>query len=104
MDRFNVVMNKVHVCLVSLADCLYGCSHRTSFPITLAASVTKYEPQSRSTETYIVCLECGRHFAYDWATMRVIKPPAAWVRKRPELSEVPVKHNHDDRLVPQAVA
>lgn len=24
------------------------------------------------TGTYIVCLDCGKEFAYDWKTMRVI--------------------------------
>jgi len=22
---------------------------------------------------YVVCLDCGRHFAYDWSRMRVVK-------------------------------
>jgi hypothetical protein len=22
---------------------------------------------------YVVCLDCGRHFAYDWSKMRVVK-------------------------------
>jgi Ca-activated chloride channel homolog len=40
----------------------YGCSHRRrSFPITLGA------------ETYVVCHDCGRRFAYDWAKMRAGK-------------------------------
>jgi predicted transcriptional regulator len=28
--------------------------------------------QSR-TGIYVVCLDCGRHFDYDWAKMRVVK-------------------------------
>jgi DNA-directed RNA polymerase subunit RPC12/RpoP len=45
-----------------VADWLYGCTHRkTTFPMTL------------QSDTYIVCLECGRHFAYDWTTMRIAK-------------------------------
>lgn len=75
MDRRNVVTNTLRVQLVGLADRLYGCSHRrTSFPITLAANVIVDGPQqSAQAETYIVCLECGRHFAYDWTTMRSAK-------------------------------
>jgi len=23
--------------------------------------------------TYVVCLDCGRHFDYDWSRMRVVK-------------------------------
>ena len=29
-------------------------------------------PPYRS-ETYVVCLDCGRHFDYDWARMRLVK-------------------------------
>jgi hypothetical protein len=25
------------------------------------------------TGIYVVCLDCGRHFDYDWSTMRVVK-------------------------------
>jgi hypothetical protein len=51
------------------ADALYGCAHRrTGFPITVAQ-------QAGQPETYIVCLECGRHLVYDWTKMR-IKGPA----------------------------
>jgi len=54
-----------HMRLLGLANWLYGCSHRrTTFPMTLRAS-------AGGAETYIVCLECGRHFAYDWTNMRV---------------------------------
>lgn len=60
MDRFNVVANTVRARSVGLADWLFDCAHRrTTFPMTLPAS-----------GTYILCLECGRHFAYDWTTMR----------------------------------
>lgn len=26
-----------------------------------------------ATGIYVVCLDCGRHFDYDWAQMRVVK-------------------------------
>jgi hypothetical protein len=72
----NVVANNIVVYLENLLDCLYGCSHRrTSFPITLRMTVNGQ--QSRHAETYIVCVECGRQFGYDWATMRTVKRPAA---------------------------
>jgi hypothetical protein len=64
MYRFKVV-------LVALADRLFACSHsRTSFPITLRTGTQK-------VETYVVCLECARHFAYDWTAMRITGEPAA---------------------------
>jgi hypothetical protein len=73
IDRFNnLVANPVRAHLVGLADWLSRCSHcRTTFPITLRARVSMDGHQSTQVETYIVCLECGRHFAYDWITMRI---------------------------------
>ena len=50
---------RLFVRLINLADWLWGCSHRrTTLPMT------------RNDETYVVCLECGRRFGYDWARMR----------------------------------
>ena len=47
---------------------LLGCTHRRmSRPIT--------PPKG---ETYVVCLDCGKQFVYDWKEMRVgprIEPP-----------------------------
>lgn len=48
--------------LAALVSGCYGCSHRRKgFPITLGA------------ETYVVCLDCGGRFAYDWSRMRAGK-------------------------------
>ncbi len=59
--------------LSTMADWLLGCSHRnTGFPITFRRSVSGGE-QSPGAETYVVCLDCGKHFAYDWAQMRIAK-------------------------------
>ncbi len=103
MDRFNVVANTVRVRLVGLADWLHGCSHRgTTFPITLRISVSVDGQQSTQAETYVVCLECGRHFAYDWTTMRITKQRAAWVRRRPRLSRRSVK-NHVSRTAIESI-
>ncbi len=74
MGRLKVVTNRLCVCFVVLAEWLRGCSHRrTTFPITLRASVSVGRQQNADAETYVVCLECGRHFAYDWTTMRITK-------------------------------
>lgn len=72
--------------LSTVATWLFGCSHRrTSFPITLR---NRSAPSRRdSTETYVVCLDCGRHFEYDWAHMRVTgakQDPAAVETTRAE--------------------
>jgi hypothetical protein len=80
MDRFNVAANTVCVRLAGLADWLHGCGHRTTtFPMTLRASVREDGEQSTQSDTYIVCLECGRHFAYDWTAMQIAKRRVAWV-------------------------
>jgi hypothetical protein len=58
-----------------------GCRHRhMSLPFSNARSAGKSaihsEWESVSQEhsgPYVVCLDCGRHFAYDWARMRVVK-------------------------------
>ena len=72
MDHIYIVARAFRVRLLSLADWLYGCAHhRTTFPITLRTSVSVEGRQSEQAETYVVCLECGRHFAYDWTTMRM---------------------------------
>jgi hypothetical protein len=27
----------------------------------------------QSSQPYVVCLDCGKHFDYDWSRMRVVK-------------------------------
>jgi hypothetical protein len=52
-----------------------SCKHKhTSQPFT-AANVTRavageWETVSGATTHYIVCLDCGKKIAYDWANMR----------------------------------
>jgi len=49
---------------------LFGCHHRRlTRPITPVP-----KPGVPSGETYVVCLECGKQFAYDWNHMRIGKP------------------------------
>ena len=64
MNRFNKVTNMVRSRPTGLEDWLFGCAHhRMTFPMTLRAGVGG-GPRAQS-ETYIACLDCGRHFAYD---------------------------------------
>ena len=66
MKRMNVVVTAVRARLVDFADRLYGCAHRRmSFPITMRTSLSMEGRQGAQSETYIVCLECGRHFAHE---------------------------------------
>jgi hypothetical protein len=60
---------------VKVLDMLFGCWHkRVSFPITRKASQQRTGEVTRRTGTYIVCLDCGKEFAYDWKKMRVLSP------------------------------
>lgn len=71
MQNLYVVASAFRMRLECLADWLYGCAHhRTSLPVTLRTGVSVEGRQSTQSETYIVCLECGRHISYDWSTMR----------------------------------
>jgi len=64
-----------------LTDWVFGCGHRhTSFPRTPKRSTAVGAEQSAPADTYVVCLECGRHLPYDWATMR--RNRFAWTRTR----------------------
>ena len=59
--------------LGSLLDAVFGCRHgRYSFPITACRGSRRNEA-ALLTGTYIVCLNCGREFPYDWDEMKVIK-------------------------------
>jgi hypothetical protein len=54
----------------SIWNLLFRCQHRkTTFPLTPVRKKNDNNP----AETYIVCLECGRQFTYDWDNMRLGK-------------------------------
>ncbi len=54
----------------SILQSLFGCSHkRLTRPITPVR-----KPGVPSGETSVVCLDCGKQFAYDWNHMRIGKP------------------------------
>ena len=60
--------------LESILNALFGCSHRrTTFPLTPAR-------KNGASRTYVVCLDCGKEFAYNWADMRIGEPVPARVR------------------------
>ena len=66
--------------LNSILESIFGCAHRTTtFPLTPACKVA-----GRSTtlmgdrrDTYVVCLDCGKEFGYDWNAMRIGDPTPA---------------------------
>jgi len=56
--------------LGSLLNSLFGCSHvRTTFPITPARRTATNSLHRHGT--YVVCLDCGQEFTYNWDEMRV---------------------------------
>ena len=64
-------------------EILIGCSHKHySFPMTAKPGQRRSEAAS-VTGTYVVCLDCGKEFAYDWQTMKLVSAR----QKGSELSE-----------------
>ena len=58
-------------------DVLFGCSHKKlSFPITVRG-VRRRSQAASVTGTYVVCLECGHEFPYDWKEMKVVREASA---------------------------
>ena len=62
--------------IAKLMDAVFGCRHsHYSFPVTVRRAARR--PQAAAlTGTYVVCLDCGKEFPYDWQEMRVITSPA----------------------------
>lgn len=56
----------------NLLEWVFGCRHRkVSFPISPRRG-QRHSPAARETGTYVVCLNCGKEFAYDWDEMRIV--------------------------------
>lgn len=56
-----------------LFDLLFGCWHtKLSFPISVRPGLP-HRPEPWRTGTYIVCLDCGREFAYDWPQIKTAR-------------------------------
>jgi hypothetical protein len=59
----------------SLVDLLFGCWHKNySFPIT-SKEARHHTEAAAVTGTYVVCLDCGKEFPYDWRQMKVVSAP-----------------------------
>jgi hypothetical protein len=57
-----------------LLETFFGCWHTNlSFPRTAKAS-SRRNAAASITGTYVVCLDCGKEFAYDWLEMKVVDP------------------------------
>ena len=58
--------------LARLIDLFFGCGHsHLSFPMT-AKRTSRRCQAAFLTGTYVVCLDCGREFAYDWQRMKIV--------------------------------
>ncbi len=63
---------------------LFGCTHdHLSFPFTPKLSQRRPDA-ARVTGTYVVCLDCGKEFAYDWGQMKVVVTPQPDAERLPE--------------------
>ena len=67
-------------------DTVFGCRHaHYSFPVSVRHA--KVRPQAAAlTGTYVVCLDCGKEFPYDWQEMKVITEPARYPERLAELA------------------
>lgn len=56
----------------SILNTLFSCSHqRTTFPLTPSRRSCYQAPGASAHGTYVVCLDCGKEFSYNWDQMRV---------------------------------
>jgi len=55
-----------------IVDALFGCWHANySFPRT-AKPGQRRSDAAAVTGTYVVCLDCGKEFPYDWQEMKIV--------------------------------
>ena len=56
----------------NLVDIFFGCWHKNySFPITTKKGQRR-SGAAALTGPYVVCLDCGKEFPYDWQEMKVL--------------------------------
>jgi hypothetical protein len=73
--------------IAKLVDAIFGCHHaRYSFPVTVRRGVRR-NAAATLTGTYVVCLDCGREFPYDWQEMKVITSPERHRERMAELAK-----------------
>jgi hypothetical protein len=59
--------------IARVVDVLFGCWHsHLSFPMTARRS-SRRSAAASVTGTYVVCLDCGKEFAYDWQEMKIVE-------------------------------
>lgn len=56
----------------SILNSLFGCAHqRTTFPMTPLRKNGAFSTTHQGSGAYVVCLDCGKEFSYDWKEMRL---------------------------------
>ena len=62
--------------MLGLFDLLFGCHHKKkSFPMSRKRG-QRASAAASVTGTYVVCLNCGKEFPYDWQGMKVVDAPS----------------------------
>ena len=70
---------------MKLYDLVFGCWHRKlSFPISTPRGQRR-STAACETGTYVVCLDCGREFPYDWKEMRILAEDEQTSRRQQHL-------------------
>ncbi|MGA2137005.1 MAG: hypothetical protein ABSH50_32335 [Bryobacteraceae bacterium] len=66
----------------------WGCTHsHTTFPLTPLRGVGSVQASGLRHGTYVVCLDCGKEFGYNWTEMRIGDPvPVAVINSGAALS------------------
>ena len=74
----------------SILNTLFGCAHqRTTFPLTPLRKNAAFSAHRK--DAYVVCLDCGKEFSYDWDEMRVgaaVQPRAVGGEARATASSI----------------
>lgn len=64
--------------LDAILNTIFGCAHNhTTFPFTPGRSLRSSSAGAHRHGTYVVCLDCGQEFRYDWNEMRIGEPVEA---------------------------
>ena len=61
--------------LNALLTALFVCAHgKTTFPLTPGARIGPPRRGPALNGPYVVCLDCGKEFRYNWSEMRIGEP------------------------------
>lgn len=77
--------------MMRLLEFLFGCHHKhLSFPQSAKPGSGRRIPAATHTGMYLVCLDCGKEFGYDWDEMKVLQASGKGLR-----STVPLMNTDD---------